>query len=273
MAEIAETPGSISGKIELSQIMSPAEIADEAAKLLVVEDARTTRSWIESRFFNIRWIEVDLLYQSPPTLRTWEGTSLPKANISKFTVATHVNAITNKLIGGLFYESTPFQLIPRPGTSMDTVRAIQAIEAYQLEEMRFAQEVKYGLFSAVLNGTGIWKWGWTEYYETIYEFEQVGAPAIDDQGQEISTEDSDKFYKVPKEHLVSRPFLINCDIRHVLVDPGCRTPDIRDAKFVIHDFAVTYRDLIKMKVAQVNCANRWKRAAQPLVTEITDWSA
>ena len=40
---------------------------------------------------------------------------------------------------------------------------------------------------------------------------------------------------------------MNCDIRHTLVDPGCRVPDIRSAKFVIHEFAVTYRDLIRMK--------------------------
>ena len=59
MAEIQETPGSTSGQVELKQVMSPAEILDEAAKQLVVTDARTTRSWINSRFFQIRWIEVD----------------------------------------------------------------------------------------------------------------------------------------------------------------------------------------------------------------------
>lgn len=247
MAEIQPTPGTTTGVIELQQVKSPAEIMDEAAKQLVVEDARTTRSWIESRFFQIRWIECDLLYQSPPSLRTWEGTSLPKANISKFTVATHVQAITNKLIGGLFYEDPPFKLRARAGTSANTVRAIESIESYQLDEMGFTTEVKYGLFSAVLNGTGIWKWGWCEFYETVYEFEQVGEPIKDSQGNEISTEESDKFYKIPKERLVSRPFFMNCDIRHVLVDPGCRVPDIREAKFVIHEFAVTYRDLIRMK--------------------------
>lgn len=247
MAEIKETPGPNTGPILLTEVKSPAEIADDAAKRLVVEDARTTRSWIESRFFQIRWIEVDLLYQSPPTLRTWEGTSLPKANIAKFTVATHTNAIVNKLVAGLFYENPPFKLRAYPGTTANTVRAIETVESVQLEQMNFEQEVKYGLFSAVLNGTGIWKWGWTEYYKTVYEFEQVSQPLKDGNGNEISTEESDKFYKIPKEILVARPFFMNCDIRHVLVDPGCRTPDIRDAKFVIHEFATTYRDLLKRK--------------------------
>ena len=46
MTEIQETPGSTSGPVLLEQVKSPAEIADEAAKQLVVTDARTTRSWI-----------------------------------------------------------------------------------------------------------------------------------------------------------------------------------------------------------------------------------
>ena len=247
MAEIQETPGSTSGPITLEQVLSPSEIKDEAAKTLVVSDARYTRSWINSRFFNIRWIEVDLLYQSPPVLRVWEGTNTPKANISKFTVASFVNAINNKLISGLFYEDPPFKLRGRPGTDENTARAIEAVEGYQLDECNFVQEAKYGLFSTLLFGTGIWKWGWTEHYKTVYEFEPVGTPLVDAEGNEIPTEESDKFYKIPKERLISRPFFMNCDIRHVLVDPGCRTPDIRNAKFVIHEFAVTYKDLIRMK--------------------------
>jgi len=234
MAEIKETPGTATGPIPLEQVMSPSEIADESAKTLVVQDARYTRSWINSRFFQIRWIEVDLLYQSPPILRVWEGTNTPRANISKFLVASFVNAINNKLISGLFYEDPPFKLRGRPGTDQDTARAIEVIEGYQLDECNFVQEAKYGLFSTLLFGTGIWKWGWTEYYKTAYEFEPVGAPIKDSEGNEIPTEESDKFYKIPKERLISRPFFMNCDIRHVLVDPGCRTPDIRDAKFVIH---------------------------------------
>lgn len=51
MGEIIASPGTTSGPILLEQVKSPAEIADEAAKALVVEDARTTRSWIDSRFF------------------------------------------------------------------------------------------------------------------------------------------------------------------------------------------------------------------------------
>src|SRR5260370_30334057 len=88
MAQIHEVPGtSTAGQIDFEEVKSPSEVSDDVALKIVTRDAAYCRSWIEARYFNIRWIEIDLLYQSPPTLRVWEGTQTPKANIAKFTVA------------------------------------------------------------------------------------------------------------------------------------------------------------------------------------------
>lgn len=51
MGEIISSPGTTTGPLLMEDVLSPAEIRDNAAKQLVVEDARTTRSWIDSRFF------------------------------------------------------------------------------------------------------------------------------------------------------------------------------------------------------------------------------
>src|SRR6266403_841700 len=278
MALVDLLPGtSLHGQIEPAQVKSSQEVENDAALKIVVRDADNTRAWIASRYFNIRWVEVDLLYQSPPTLRTWEGTSIPKANIAKFTVATHVNAINSKLIGGMFYEEPPFNLTPRPSTSANTIRAIEEVHSYELDKMNFKQEVKYGFFSCLLNGTGIWKWGWKEYYETDWDFEPMGEPVTyEDAGgktQELPTQDSDKFKMIKKEKLIAHPFFENCDIRQVLVDPNCRVPDIRAAKFVIHEFPVTYRDLMRMKdeVYYDEQGHPVKRYNLPSETEIRSW--
>jgi hypothetical protein len=252
MAAVQEAPGtSTAGTIDIADVKSPSEVSDNAALKIVVRDAAFTRSWLESRYFNIRWIEIDLLYQSPPLLQTWEGTSMPKANIAKFTVATHVNAINSKLIGGMFYEEPSFILQQRSSITANCARAISEVEAFQLAEMNFKQEVKYGFFSCLLNGTGIWKWGWKDYYVDEWDFEPLGPMTSikGDDGKEtkIPNQQSDSFKMIKQEVLKSHPFFENCDIRTVLVDPGCRTPDIRDAKFVIHEFPVTYRDLMRMK--------------------------
>lgn len=242
---------STTGQIEFTDLHSPADISDDAALKIVVRDAASARAWIEARYFNIRWIEVDLLYQSPPNIKNWEGTQTPKANIAKFTVATHVNAINSKLIGGLFYEEPPFHLVPRKGAEDLANRAVATIHDYQLDEMDFKQEVKYGFFSILLNGTGIWKWGWKEYYKTQIDFEPVGEPisytTVDGQEQEVPTQDSDNFTMTSREVLCAHPYFENCDIRQVLVSPACRVPDIRRAPWVVHEFPVTYRDLLRMK--------------------------
>ena len=270
--------GSTSGEIDIAQVKSPADIAKEAALQLVVQDAYRTKSWIESRYFNIRWVECDMLYQSPPSIKTWEGTGVPRANISKFTVATHINAINSKLIGGLFYEEPPFMLRADPGTTADTARAISIVQADQLDLMGFKQEVKYGMFSCLLNGTGIWKYGWKEYYESYTDYKPVAEPIqytdpISNKTTEIDTVESDLFTITEEERLIARPFFEACDIRSVLVDPGCRVPDIRKAKFVIHEFFVTYKDLMKMKdeVYQDAAGKVQHRYDLPDEAEIKSW--
>jgi hypothetical protein len=246
-------PGtSSSGNINFAEVKSPSEVSDDVALKIVRRDAEFTRSWIESRYFNIRWIEIDLLYQSPPTLRVWEGTSMPKANIAKFTVATHVNAINSKLVNGLFYEETPFKLQAHSSITTNTARSIEEILSFQLDEMNFKQETKYGFFSCLLNGTGIWKWGWKDYFKTDYDFTPVEQPLeftdpITGEKHQRDTQESDLFKMTVTRKLCSHPYFENCDIRTILVDPGCRTPDIRDAKFVIHEFPVTFKDLLRMK--------------------------
>jgi hypothetical protein len=253
MAAVQPLPGTTtSGLLNFEEAFNPSDFSDDAALKLVTTDSKFTRSWIESRYFNVRWIEIDLLYQSPPTLRVWEGTQMPKANIAKFTVATHVNSINSKLVGGMFYEEPPFRLESRSSISANMARAIQEMTAYQLDQMNFKQEVKYGLFSCLLNGTGIWKWGWKYYYETDYDFQPVGPPNTTrdpetGKEKELPSADDDKYKMVEIQRLVSHPYFENCDIRVVLVDPGCRVPDIRQAKFVIHEFPVTYRDLMRWK--------------------------
>src|SRR5208337_4015300 len=102
-------------------------VEDDAALQLVCRDADSAQAWVDSHFLTIRWIEADMLYQSPPMLKVWEGTTVPRANISLFTVATIVNSLLGKIRNGLFYEKPPFVLRPRPGLTENTTRAITAI--------------------------------------------------------------------------------------------------------------------------------------------------
>lgn len=224
-------------------------VDDDAALQLVVRDTDAARAWVESHFLTIRWIEADMLYQSPPMLKIWEGTNVPRANISLFIVATHVNSLLAKLIQGLFYEKPPFLLRPRPAMTENTTRAITAVQEYQLDETNFKREVKRGLFSALLLGTGIWKDGWKQYKKTRKIFRRVEQPRkLEAFGKSIYLKSarSEQFEVEEKEVDCSEPTFECMDIRDVLVDPGCRTGDIRDAKYVIHKRTVTYRELLEL---------------------------
>jgi hypothetical protein len=63
----------------------------------------------------------------------------------------------------------------------------------------------------------------------------------------IDTPDSDDFEIEIEDKLVSHPWLKFCDIRTVLVDPGCRVGDIRAAKWVVFRDFCTYQDLDRLR--------------------------
>lgn len=248
------TPDNVNphGQIDPKSVRSPWDVANDAALQITVQDAKNTESWLQSNYWGIRWREADALYQAPPGVIMWEGTTMPRANMNRFVVAETVNTIHEQILNGLFYEADPFVLRERPNLSANTVRAISSLLSIQLEEMGLREEASWGLHSCLLFGTGIWKWGYENFTEKVTTFRRVGnelkvqgapgTPPVD-----IVTQDSMEFEEVEEERDVFRPTFENKDIRYVLVESGCRVPDIRKAKFVIDRMYLTYYDLMKLK--------------------------
>ncbi len=226
-------------------------VEDDAALQLVCRDADLAQAWVDSHFLTIRWIEADMLYQSPPMLKVWEGTTVPRANISLFTVATIVNSLLGKVRNGLFYEKPPFVLRPKPGMTEDTTRAISAVEETQLDQMKFRETVKRGLFSALLLGTGIWKYGWKSYQKKKVTYTRLNPlQKLVAFGKNLifRTADSTKYKRNVDWVDCEEPTFEDLDIRDVLVDPSTRRGNIQDAscKYVIHKRTVTYRELLEL---------------------------
>jgi hypothetical protein len=230
------------------------EVYDEQRAIAItVQDAESAEAWLESHYFSVRWIESDIMYQNPPVIKVWENTTVPRANVTRFTVATHINALLAQVTNGMFYEDPPFILRPRPSTTADTVRAITAILGAQLDEINIEEEIEAGLFSALLFGTGIWKFGWKTETKISKRYERKEQPLTIDIGSKkfvAPTKRSQQFDVIETENVCNRPYFENVDVRHILVDPGCRKGDIRKAKFVIHRIPVTFRELMKMRDEQ-----------------------
>lgn len=224
---------------------------DTAAIKLVIDDTERADNYININQWASGWTLSDLLYQSPmSTFNTDNGTDVASSAVPKFMVSNHISSIVPKIMGGIFYEDPCFLLRPSPGTQQPIIQAKTAIFSFQLKAMHFEEEVERGLEQMALLGTAIWKWGYSEYETTIKKYKRyapkVNAPEGLTQAP-IDTPDSDDFEIEFYPKKVSHPWLKFCDLRTVLVDPGCRVGDIRQAKWVVYRDYATYQDLDRLR--------------------------
>lgn len=219
---------------------------DEAALKLVIDDASRADNYANVNQWASQWTSSDMIYQSPMNASAFDGGNVAQANVPKFTLSNHISSIVPKVMEGLFYEDPPFLLRPRPGTKQVVVRAKTALFSAQLWDMKFEEEVERGLEQMALLGTCIFKWGYLEHDQKIKKYKRTAEPQkfqTPVPTQPIDTPDSDEYEQFVDTVKISRPWIKYCDIRTVLVDPGCRYGDIRRSKWVIHRDFVTYDDL------------------------------
>jgi hypothetical protein len=220
---------------------------DEAAVKLVLDDTAKANAYIDVQQWATGWTMADLLYQSPASQSAFDGGSAGQACVPKYMVSNHMASIVPKVMGGLFYEDPPFLLRPRPKVGNDIIKAKTAIFSAQLSAMDFEEEVERTLDQAALLGTGIMKYGYTEYTKKIKKYTRKGSklkvPQPDGTTQEFDTPESDDFEIEFYDKKISHPWLKYCDIRTVLVNPGCRVGDIRKAGWVVFRDYATFADL------------------------------
>jgi hypothetical protein len=226
---------------------------DGAALKLVLDDTNTADNYININQWASGWTLADTLYQSPQAASAFEGSNVAQANVPKFLVSNHISSIVPKLMGGIFYEDPPFLLRPRPGTSQEIIRAKTALFSAQLWEMKFEEEAERALDQMALFGTCIMKWGFLEYNTKEKRYRRPTAqqviPDMTGGGNPTTVDipDSDEVEIYYIDRLVSRPWIKYCDIRTVLVDPGCRYGDIQRASWVVYRDYATYQDLENLR--------------------------
>ena len=222
-----------------------------AAVKLVLEDTNRADNFININQWASGWALADMLYQSPSSESAFDGGSLTKASVSKYMLSNHISSIVPKLIGGLFYESPPFLLRPSPDTSPEVVQAKTALFTFQLTQMQFKEEVERTIEQMSLLGTGIMKWGYSEYKTTIKKYKRAGDKTLLQlPGQEpkfLDNPQSDTHQIEYKERTISHPWIKFCDIRTVLIDPSLRVGDIRKAKWVVYRDYATFQDLDRLR--------------------------
>lgn len=223
---------------------------DEAALKLVLDDASLSDNYTAINQWASAWTEADILLQSPRQSSAFDGGNVAQANVPKFTLSNHLNSIVPKIMEGLFYEDPPFLLRPRPGTKQEVTRAKTALFSAQLWDMKFRTQVERGVMQMAHLGTCTFKWGYLERDIKLKKFRRKANPvqmSTSTATALIDTPDSDDYEIFIEELKNSRPWIKFCDIRTVLVEPGCRVGDIQEAKWVIYRDFVTYDDLAGLR--------------------------
>jgi hypothetical protein len=224
---------------------------DAAAVKLVIDDCEAADTYINIQQWSNGWTMADLLYQSPATQSAFDGGNVGNASVPKYMVSNHISSIVPKVMGGLFYEDPPFTLRPMPNTTPDVVKAKTVIFSTQLDMMKFEEEVERTIEQAALLGTGIMKYGFIEFEKKMIRYKRKGERAqIEQPDGSIKLEDtpdSDDYTSEPYTKRICHPWIKWCDIRTVLVNPGCRVGDIRRAGWVVYRDYGTYSDLAKLR--------------------------
>lgn len=256
MSELEGTVGS--QRIEpadvevLGPLLDP-KYTDDAAVELTIQDARRARTFLDQKQWNLFWREADVLYQSPRTNQSFEGSTTARANISRFTVAKHVNSLVPAMKTGIFYETPPFLIRPRPATSQATAQAKTALYGALFDECKFEERAERALESMTTFGTVIVKVGWRK--ET--KIRKVRAPKAAPLkmkipfGGELTVNTAESNRVTMRESEVTEEGLTFevCELGSVLIDPTWHEPNsLHDsAKYVVHVTYPTFADLQAMR--------------------------
>lgn len=229
---------------------------DDGAVQLVIQDAQKARTYLDQKQWNLHWREADVLYQSPRTNQSFEGSTVARANISRFTVAKHVNSLVPAMKSGIFYEMPPFVIRPRPATSQTTARAKTALYGALLDDCDFESEAELALEDMTNFGTVIVKAGWTKETKNKKVRAPKQAPiqhTLPFGGTlTIHTRESDEFEVTDTEVTTEGLDFERCELGSVLIDPTWKKPNAlhKSAKYVIHVTYPTFKDLDDLRQQQ-----------------------
>jgi hypothetical protein len=230
----------------------PPKYTDAAALSIIVGDWNASVAWLNDRKWPLQWNESQTLYQSPRTLGVFEGSSVTRSNVSRFTVAQQTNSLAPAIAGAVFSDPTPFLIRPRPDTHQDTTRAWTELVSELLDQICFKQEASYGIQASTNSGTVIFKIGWETETRIESHYVRKNAPPQVPMpfGKPLTvfTEESDEFRAVDVEVTRNRPTFDKVRLSQVFPNPKwCKPNRIQECGWLVYEDYITYDDLNKLR--------------------------
>ena len=221
---------------------------DEAALQILKQDLETGEADKINIDFTHLWTVADQLLQSP-----WLSTYFfnpAKANVPRYTLSNILDIVTTNQHKAIFFEETPFMLLPNPKIDEKVMWAKEAVISTQLREMEFDVECEKGLFQNAHLGTQVYKYGWMDSTKKVPVYKAKETPKsfstpLGD--KQVDTPESDDFDLTYEDEEVHRPWLKWRDVRYLVCAPTWKEGDIRKCPWVIDTDYVTFDDLDELR--------------------------
>lgn len=245
---VLQAPSDIYNEIEPGQIpVTPNLPEDDDALKLVVKDLNLAEYYLLAKGMTVEWDKDDRLFLFRMPQAFWEGSSVPRSSLGMPLIMEHIESIMPQVMNALFNDDPPFECDPMPKTSMMAARGVKHILNFELDEMGFKEETRQFIKEALTYGTDYAKLKWNEYTKQVPKWKREGAPRVEssDAGPvTVPTKKSRKLKAELEDVTVRMPGIEKVHVRHLVVDPSLRGPDIRKARYVIHR---TYPNLVDLE--------------------------
>jgi hypothetical protein len=211
----------------------PAIWDDAAAASLVRQDYERARGYIDNQMWQAQWEESDILYQSPYlSSGSYDDGGGRFARVSRFGVNNATNTMADAVKAGLFAQKPPVFLRPRGKTTQPLCDAWGALLDVLFDRMGFRYWAGLGIESQTLQGTGIWKGGWSTRTKKIRRRKRKVLPPAPEMpvggAKPIQTKESNELVDDTKEKVQSYPWLEYRMLGTTIFDPAWRTPNRPD---------------------------------------------
>jgi hypothetical protein len=241
------------------QIATPADLwTDDFALKVAVYDFERAANY-RSMNHDWRWNNADNLYLGYVPQKFWEGTKIPRANISMFTAYEQIEEMVPRIMQALFAEDVWFEADALGAmTSPQAARASRDVILAQMENCgkvpktkAIRQIVEIAVRDALIYGNGILELSWL--YDIIHEKKFI--PQFVPQRQAIQHPllgtvwfPTGGFDRIIKEIMVeqydNRPIVEHISIKDFYIDPNCPSHDPNDARYTIRR-SYTHIDYLK----------------------------
>jgi hypothetical protein len=235
---LIESPISFAQEIRPQDIpLPPALGEDDPVKELVLKDLNRGEYYLLAKGMSVEWDADDRLYLFRVPQGFWEGSSVPRASLGVPLIYEHIESLMPQVMSALFADSPPFEAIARPKIKQNAARASKEIITYQLDQMKFREELRKCAKEMLVYGTCYMRLGWRRYQKTIFERVRQGVPnvqSVNNLPVKSYAPGDGKWKMKSRKVWVNEPYCENVHVRYIIPDPKLRCPDIRKAGFLCH---------------------------------------